>query len=124
LTGHGRCGAARARRKNVPMKRTSRKIHGKDAIQMVRQAIRPGILEKDGKELEAMEGQEASKKRDDEDNPGRRRRKIRSLRIVKDGIWRTEVKENRQKLLSVPEKCTTSERNVLSDDRKKTLVRS
>ena len=29
---------------------------------------------KDGKELEAMEGQEASKKRDDEDDPGRGRR--------------------------------------------------
>jgi len=36
----------------------------------------------------------------------------------------TEVEDNRQKLLSVPEKCTTSERNVLSDDRKKTPVRS
>jgi len=36
----------------------------------------------------------------------------------------TEVEDNRQKLLSVPEKCTTLERNVLSDDRKKTPVRS
>jgi len=63
------------------MKRTSRKIHGKDAIWMVRQVIRPGILGKDGKELEAMEGQEASKKRDDEDNPGRERRKIGSSRM-------------------------------------------
>jgi len=36
----------------------------------------------------------------------------------------TEVEDNRQKLLSVPEKCTTSERNALSDDRKKTPVRS
>jgi len=35
-----------------------------------------------------------------------------------------EAKNNRQKLLSVPEKCTTSKRNVLSDDRKKTPVRS
>jgi len=35
-----------------------------------------------------------------------------------------EVEYNRQKLLSVLEKCTTSERNVLSDDRKKTPVRS
>jgi len=34
----------------------------------------------------------------------------------------TEVKDNRQKLLSIPEKCTTSEGNVLSDDRKKALV--
>jgi len=48
---------------------------------MVRQAIRPGILGKDGKELEAMEGQEASKKRDDEDDPERGRRKIGSSRI-------------------------------------------
>ena len=63
------------------MKRTSRKIHGKDAIWMVRQAIRPGILGKNGKELEAMEGQEASKKRDDEDDSGRGRRKIGSSRI-------------------------------------------
>jgi len=36
----------------------------------------------------------------------------------------TEVEDNRQKLLSVPEKCTTSEKNVLSNDRKKTPVRS
>jgi len=36
----------------------------------------------------------------------------------------TEVEDNRQKLLSISEKCTTSERNVLSDDRKKTPVRS
>ena len=35
-----------------------------------------------------------------------------------------EVADNRQKLLSVPEKCTTSERNVLSDGRKKTPVKS
>jgi len=31
-------------------------------------------LGKDRKELEAIEGQEASKKRDDENNPGRERR--------------------------------------------------
>jgi len=36
----------------------------------------------------------------------------------------TELKDNREKLLSVPEKCTTSEEKVLSDDRKKTPVRS
>jgi len=35
-----------------------------------------------------------------------------------------EVADNRQKLLSVPEKCTTSERNVLNNGRKKTPVRS
>ena len=56
------------------MKRTSRKIHGKDAIWVVGQAIRPRILGKDGKKLEAMEGQEAGKKRDDENDPGRGRR--------------------------------------------------
>jgi len=41
-------------------------------------------LGKDGKKLEAVEGQEASKKRDDENDPGRGRRsqrKIRSLRM-------------------------------------------
>jgi len=36
----------------------------------------------------------------------------------------TEVEDNRQKLLPVPEKCTTSEENVLNDDRKRTPVRS
>jgi len=35
-----------------------------------------------------------------------------------------ELKDNREKLLSVPEKCTTSEGNVLNDDRKNTPVRS
>jgi len=41
---------------------------------MVRQAIRPRILGKDGKELEVMEGQEVSKERDDKDDPRRGRR--------------------------------------------------
>jgi len=66
------------------MKRTSRKIYGEDIIRMVGQEIRLGILGKDGKKLEAVEEQEASKKRDDENNPGRgrrSRRKIRSSRI-------------------------------------------
>jgi len=54
--------------------RITRKIYGKEVVWMVRQAIRPGILGKDGKELEAIEGQKASKKRDDEDDPRRRRR--------------------------------------------------
>jgi len=72
-TGYERCGATRARRRDVPMKRTTREVYGKEVVQMVRQAIQPGILGKDGKELEAMEGQEASKKRDDEDDPGRGR---------------------------------------------------
>jgi len=56
------------------MKRTTREVYSEKVVWMVRQAIQPGILGKDGKELEAMEGQEASKKRDDEDDPGRGRR--------------------------------------------------
>jgi len=56
------------------MKRTTREVYGKEVVQMIRQAIRLGILGKDGKELEAMEGQEASKKRDDEDDSGRGKR--------------------------------------------------
>jgi len=43
-------------------------------------------LEEIGKKLETMEGQETSKKRDDEDDPRRgrsQRRKIRSSRIDK-----------------------------------------
>jgi len=51
---------------------------------MVRQAIRPGILGEIREELEAMERQEASKKRDNENNPRRGRsrgRKIRSTRM-------------------------------------------
>jgi len=64
----------RARKRDVPTKRTTREVYGEEVVWMVRQAIRPGILGKDGKELEAMEGQEASKKRDDEDDSGRGRR--------------------------------------------------
>jgi len=64
----------RAQRRDVPMKRTTREIYGKKVVWMVRQAIRPGILGKDGKELEAMEGQETGKKRDDEDDPRKGRR--------------------------------------------------
>ena len=81
---HGRCGMTRVRRGYVPTKRTTRKVHGKDAIWVVRQEIQSGILGKIRKELEAMEGQEASKKRDDEDDPRGRRnrgRKIRSKRV-------------------------------------------
>ena len=83
-TRHGRCGVTRARRRYVPTKRTTRKVYGENAIRVVRQEIRPGILGKDGKKLEVMEGQEAGKKRDDENNPGRgrrNRRKIGSLRM-------------------------------------------
>jgi len=56
------------------MERTTREVYGEEVVWMVRQAIRPGILGKDRKELEAMEGQEDSKKRDDEDDPRRERR--------------------------------------------------
>jgi len=73
LMGYGRCGVARARRRNVLMKRTSREVYSEKVVWMVRQAIRPGILGKNGKKLEAIEEQEASKKRDNEDNPRRRR---------------------------------------------------
>jgi len=85
--GYGRCGVTRARRRNVPTKRTTREVYGEEVVWMVRQAIQLGILGKDGKELEMMEGQEASKKRDDENNPRKRRRsqrrKIGTLRIDK-----------------------------------------
>ena len=64
----------RAQRRDVPTKRTTREVYGKEVIWIVRQAIRPGILGKDGKKLEAMEGQEASKKRDNKDDSRRGRR--------------------------------------------------
>ena len=63
----------RARRRYVPTKRTTRKVHGEDVIQVVGQEIQSGILGKIRKELEAMEGQKAGKKRDDEDDPRGRR---------------------------------------------------
>ena len=55
------------------MGRIARKIHGKETIWVVRQMIQPRILGKIGKKLEMMEEQETSKKRDNEDDPGRRR---------------------------------------------------
>jgi len=64
----------RVQRRDVPTKRTTREVYGKEVIWIVRQAIRPGILGKDGKKLEAMEGQEASKKRDNKDDSRRGRR--------------------------------------------------
>jgi len=73
-TGYGRYDMTRVQRRDVPTKKTTREVYGKEVVQIVRQAIRPGILGKDGKELEVMEGQEASKKRDDEDDPRRGRR--------------------------------------------------
>jgi len=36
---HGRCSVARAQRRNILTGRTTREVHGKDAIWMVRQAI-------------------------------------------------------------------------------------
>jgi len=53
---YGRCGATRARRRDVPMKRTTREVYGEDVIQMVGQAIRPGILGKIREKLETIEG--------------------------------------------------------------------
>jgi len=64
---------ARMRGNDVQAWRTTREVHGKDVIWMVGQAIRPGILGEIIKELETMEGQETSKKRNDEDNPERGR---------------------------------------------------
>jgi len=77
---HRRCGAARMRGNDVQAWRTSREVYGEDAIWVVRQTVRPGILGKVRKKLETMEGQETGKKRDNEDNP-RRGRKIGSSRI-------------------------------------------
>jgi len=62
------------------VRRITRGVHSKNVIWMVRQAIRPGILEKVRKKLETIEGQETGKKRDNEDNP-RREKKIGSSRM-------------------------------------------
>ena len=81
---HRKCSTTRPQRRNVPTGRTTRKVHGENVIWMVRQVIQPGILGEIRKELETMEGQETSKKRNDEDDPGRernQRRKIGSSRI-------------------------------------------
>ena len=64
----------RARRRNIQTRRITGKIHGKNVIWMVGQVIQPGILGEIKEKLEAMEGQETGKKRDDENDPGRRRR--------------------------------------------------
>ena len=72
-TGYRRCDATRVRRRDVPMKRTTREVYGKEVVQMVRQAIRSGILGEIRKKLETIEGQETNKKRDNEDDPGRGR---------------------------------------------------
>ena len=55
------------------MGRITREVHGENAIQVVRQTIRPRILGKIREKLEMIEGQETSKKRDDKDNPRRKR---------------------------------------------------
>ena len=70
---YGRCGKARTRGRNIPARRITREVHSKNVIWMVGQAIRPEILGKVRKKLETMEGQAISKKRDDEDDPGRGR---------------------------------------------------
>jgi len=61
----------RIRENDVQAWRITREVHGEDVIWMVRQTIQPGILGETRKKLETMEGQETSKKRDDEDNPGK-----------------------------------------------------
>ena len=81
LTGYGRCSATRAQRRDVPMRRTTKEVYGEEVVWMVRQAIQPRISGEIGKKLETMGGQEASKKRNDENNPRRGRNrggKIRS----------------------------------------------
>jgi len=55
------------------MERIARKIHSKETIWVVRQTVQPRILGKIGKKLETMEGQETGKKRNDKDNPRRRK---------------------------------------------------
>jgi len=35
-TGYGRCGTIRAQRRDVPTKRTTREVYGKEVIRMVR----------------------------------------------------------------------------------------
>ena len=66
---------------------------------MVRQAIQPGILGEIRKKLETIEGQETSKKRDNEDNPGRGRNwgKIRNSRMD-GGRWRQNGQHGRPTL--------------------------
>jgi len=64
---------ARMRGNDVQAWRTTREVHSENIIWMVGQAIQPGILGKIIKELETMEGQETSKKRDDEDDSERGR---------------------------------------------------
>ena len=80
---HRRCSTARTRGNDVQAWRTSREVYGEDAIQVVGQTVRPGILGKVRKKLETIEGQETSKKRDDENNP-RRGRKIGSSRMDRE----------------------------------------
>ena len=58
---------------DVQVWRITREVHGEGVIWMVRQTIRPGILGKIRKKLETMEGQETSKKRNDENDPRRGR---------------------------------------------------
>jgi len=62
------------RESNIQTRRIARKIYGKEIIQMVRYTVRPRILGKNGEKLEMIEGQETSEKRDDENDPGGRRK--------------------------------------------------
>ena len=76
---YGRCGATIAQRRYVPTKRTAREVHGENAIRVVGQEIRPGILGQARKKLETVEGQETHKKRDDKDDPRRKRSRRRKI---------------------------------------------
>jgi len=81
LMRYRRCGVTRVRRRNVPTRRTTRKIYGEKVVWMVRQAVRSEILGKIGKKLETIEGQKTRKRRGDKDDPKKGRRKIGSLRM-------------------------------------------
>ena len=90
--GYGGCGMARVWRRNIPTRRTSRKVHGEEVAWIVGQTIRPRILGKNGKKLETMEGQKTRKKGANEDNPrekGSQRRKIGTPRMD-GGRWRRD----------------------------------
>jgi len=71
--GYGRYGTARTRENDIQAWGVTREVHSEDVVWMVRQAVRPGILGKNGEKLETMEGQETHKKRDDEDDSRGRR---------------------------------------------------
>ena len=44
--GYRRCGMARTQGNNIQVWGVTREVHGEDVVQMVKQVIRPGIMEK------------------------------------------------------------------------------